>query len=106
MILRCILISTSFLTSQFGCIHQLNWLIFKANSIGFKLGYICNFFECRIQFGDIMLKMNPTGRGFESSSGQSMIFQKKLSKIVKPMLKSAKSTGYDNVFNEITSRNR
>jgi hypothetical protein len=43
-------------------------------------------------FGFPMPKMNPNGRGFESPSNQLIIFQIKSTKIVKPVLESAKFT--------------
>jgi hypothetical protein len=43
-------------------------------------------------FGVFLLKMNPTGLGFESPSGQITIFQIKYTKIVKSMLDAVKST--------------
>jgi hypothetical protein len=56
--------------------------------------------------------MNPKGLGFESSLSQLIFFQIKYAKIVKSMLKSAKSTVSDierssmTIFIEIMSRNR
>jgi sulfur transfer complex TusBCD TusB component (DsrH family) len=47
--------------------------------------------NAKMQFGVFMLKINRKGRGFESQSGQFIIFQIKYTKIVKLMLESAKS---------------
>jgi hypothetical protein len=48
-----------------------------------------------MQFGVFMLKIDPKGRGFESPSGQLIIFKIKYTKIVKPILESTKSTVSD-----------
>jgi hypothetical protein len=77
-----------------------------------KINQAKTLFNARLQFGVLVLKMNPKGLGFESSLGQLIIFQLKYAKIVKSMLKSAKSTVSDiersrmTIFIEIMSRNR